>query len=383
MEAARVQAAHRRLLDSLDRPEETQRELLTRILKHNAGTVFGHEHGLSGVRTVGELRRAVPIRTHEELMPWIERAMDGNVLTADDPAAYFSSSGSTGREKHIPVTRTYMRRFFLPFYHAAFAPLLGTLPGSATAPDGVLNLWQDPTAPAARTRKGQPHIGSSQVDYRRFGEDSAVGPGNDASWSRIPEALASADPWERAYFKLRLAAAQDIRAVIGINPAMVAALPYQLRTSWPRLVEDIRAGTLGGRPHTSPDPERADEIARYAATFGTVLPQHLWPRLTAVLVWNSALASLYLPRGTGDLQSARCPALRGARRVLRGTGRRAGGPASQRCAALPARLRVRVRPGRRPPVGRQRDPAADRTGGGSRLPPRAQPHRRALPVRRH
>ncbi|MEV5761083.1 GH3 auxin-responsive promoter family protein [Streptomyces tendae] len=298
MEAARVQAAHRRLLDSLDRPEETQRELLARILEHNAGTAFGHEHGLAGVRSVDELRRAVPIRTHEALMPWIERAMDGEhrVLTADDPVVYFSSSGSTGREKHIPVTRTYMRETFLPFYHAAFAPLLGTLPGSATAPNGVLNLWQDPTAPAARTRRGHPHIGSSQVDYRRFGEDSAVGPGNDASWSRIPEALASADPWERAYFKLRLAAAQDIRVVIGINPAMVAALPYQLRTSWPRLVEDIRAGTLGGRPHTSPDPERADEIARYAATFGTVLPQHLWPRLTAVLVWNSALASLYLPR---------------------------------------------------------------------------------------
>lgn len=298
MEAARVRAEHRRLLESLDRPEETQRELLTRILEHNADTAFGREHGLAAVRTVDELRRAVPIRTHEALMPWIERAMDGEpgVLTADDPVVYFSSSGSTGREKHIPVTRTYMRETFLPFYHAAFAPLLETLPEAAAVPNGVLNLWQDPTAPAARTDRGQPHIGSSQVDYRRFGEDSAVGPGNDAPWSRIPDELAAADPWERAYFKLRLAAAQDIRVVIGVNPAMVAALPYQLRTSWPRLVEDIRAGTLGGRPHTSPDPERADEIARYAKTFGTVLPQHLWPRLTAVLVWNSALASLYLPR---------------------------------------------------------------------------------------
>lgn len=298
MEAARVRAEHRRLLESLDRPEETQRDLLTRILAHNAGTAFGREHGLAAVRTVDELRRAVPIRTHEELMPWIERAMDGEpgVLTADDPVVYFSSSGSTGREKHIPVTRTYMRETFLPFYHAAFASLLGTLHEAATAPNGVLNLWQDPTAPTARTDRGQPHIGSSQVDYRRFGEDSAVGPGNDASWSRIPDELAAADPWERAYYKLRLAAAQDIRVVIGVNPAMVAALPYQLRTSWPRLVEDIRAGTLGGRPHTSPDPERADEIARYAKTFGTVLPQHLWPRLTAVLVWNSALAALYLPR---------------------------------------------------------------------------------------
>ncbi|MGW2386978.1 GH3 family domain-containing protein [Streptomyces sp. NPDC001658] len=297
MEAARVLAEHRRFLESLDRPEEVQRDLLTRVLEQNADTAFGREHGLAGVRTVDDLRRAVPIRTHEALMPWIERAMDGEprVLTADDPVVYFSSSGSTGREKHIPVTPTYMRSTFLPFYHAAFAPLLRTVP-EAAVPNGVLNLWQDPTAPRATTRAGQPHIGASQVDYRRFGETSAVGPGNDAPWSRIPDELATADPWDRGYFKLRLAAEQDIRVVVGVNPAMVAGLPYQLRTLWPRLVEDIRAGTLGGRPHTTPNPERADDIARYAKTFGTVLPYHLWPRLSAVLVWNSALASLYLPR---------------------------------------------------------------------------------------
>ncbi|MCF1594964.1 GH3 family domain-containing protein [Streptomyces muensis] len=298
MQAESVLAEHRRLLDSLNHPQEVQHDLLTGILQQNVHTAFGREHGLAAVRTVDELRRAVPIRTHAELMPWIERTMDGekNVLTADDPVVYFSSSGSTGREKHIPVTPTYMRRTFLPFYHAAFAPLLRTLPQALAVPNGVLNLWQDPTAPITRTRKGQPHIGASQVDYRKFGEDSAVGPGNDAAWSRIPDELAAAGPWDRAYYKLRLAAEQDIRLLIGINPAMVAALPYQLRELWPRLVEDIRAGTLDGLPHTTPNPERADEIERFAKTFGTVHPYHLWPRLTAIIVWNSALASLYLPR---------------------------------------------------------------------------------------
>ncbi|MEV6146692.1 GH3 auxin-responsive promoter family protein [Streptomyces sp. NPDC051992] len=298
MQAERVRAEHRRLLDSLDRPEEVQRDLLTGILEQHAGTSFGREHGLGAVRTIDEFRRAVPIRTHEELMPWIGRAMDGerNVLTTDDPVVYFSSSGSTGREKHIPVTPSYMRQTFLPFYYAAFAPLLRTLPQALAAPNGVLNLWQDPTAPIARARNGQPHIGASQVDYRKFGEDSAVGPGNAAPWSRIPDELAAAGPWDRSYYKLRLAAEQDIRVVIGVNPAMVAGLPYQLRELWPRIVQDIRAGTLDGRPHTTPNPERADEIERYARTFGTVHPYHLWPRLSAILVWNSALASLYLPR---------------------------------------------------------------------------------------
>jgi hypothetical protein len=189
-----------------------------------------------------------------------------------------------------------MQRTFLPFYHASFAPLLRTLPQAPAAPGGVLNLWQDPSSPVARTPQGRPHIGASQVDYRKFGEESAVGLGNDAPWSRIPDTLAGADPWERSYYKLRLAAEQDIRVVIGVNPAMVAGLPYQLRKMWPQLVADIRDGTLGGHRHTAPDPERAEQIEGYAKTFGTVHPYHLWPHLAAVFVWNSGLARSYLPR---------------------------------------------------------------------------------------
>jgi len=297
MDAERVLTEHRRHLDSLDRPAQVQADLLAEILRENGDTEYGRTYGLPKVRTADEYRRAVPIRTHEELMPWIERVMAGetNVLTADDPVVYFSSSGSTGREKHIPVTRTYMQRCFLPFYYASFAVLLKTMP-AALAPDGVLNLWQDPTSPIARTKGGQPHIGASQVDYRKFGESVAVGPGNNAAWSRLPGSLAGANPWDRSYYKLRLAAEQDIRLLIGINPAMVAGLPYQLREHWPRLVEEIRAGTLGGRPHGTPNPERADEIAGYAKTFGTVHPYHLWPRLAGIVAWNSAIASMYLPR---------------------------------------------------------------------------------------
>jgi GH3 auxin-responsive promoter len=297
VEAESVRSEHRRLLATLDRPEAVQSDLLVEILAVNAATDYGQLHGLPGVRTVDEYRHAVPIRTHEELMPWIERAMAGerNVLTADDPVVYFSSSGSTGREKHIPVTRTYMRKVFLPFYLASFAVLMEAMP-QVLAPGGVLNLYQDPTSPTARTPGGSPHIGASQIDYRAFDAGVAVGPGNEAAWSRIPQALAGDGPWERAYYKLRLAAQQDIRLIIAVNPAILAGLAYQVREQWPRLVEEIRAGTVGGRPHGVPDPGRADEIAGYARAFGTVHPYHLWPRLSAIVAWNSALASLYLPR---------------------------------------------------------------------------------------
>ncbi|GAA0553151.1 hypothetical protein GCM10010172_39610 [Paractinoplanes ferrugineus] len=297
MQADRVLTEQQRLLSTLERPEQVQSELLAGILATNQDTDYSRVHALSKVGDADEYRRAVPIRTHEDLMPWIDRMLAGEsrVLTAEDPVMYFSSSGSTGREKHIPVTPSYMREVFLPFYYASFGVLVRSMPQLLSSADEVLNLWQDPGSPKGSTRGGQQHIGPSQVDYQQFGESSAAAPGGNASWSRIPPELADADPYERAYFKLRLAAEQNIRLLIAVNPALAAGLPYQLAQVWPRLVEEIRAGTLGGRPHGTPDPVRADEIARHAAEHGTLRPRDLWPELSAIVVWNSALGSLYLP----------------------------------------------------------------------------------------
>src|SRR5690606_24579285 len=55
-------------------------------------------------------------------------------------------------------------------------------------------------------------------------------------------------------------------------------------------------GTLGGLPHTHPDPARARELERLAGHFGTIRPAHLWPRMRALFCWTTGMASLYLPR---------------------------------------------------------------------------------------
>ncbi|MEV6964069.1 GH3 auxin-responsive promoter family protein [Hamadaea sp. NPDC051192] len=294
----RVRAAKQRLLNRLAEPMLAQHEVLQEVLTANSATEFGTEHDLAAVHSVDDLRRRVPIRTHEEYMPWIERAIAGEpkILTAEDPVVYFSSSGTTGREKHIPVTRTYMRDCFLPFYYACFARVVEHHPEAIAKQSGVLNLWQDPHSPIARTSGGQPHIGPSQVDFGKFGDQIAVGPGNAAPWSRLPDAFTDADHWERTYLKVRLAAEYDIRCVVTVNPAIAAALPYQLEQWWPRMVEEIAAGTLGGLPHKSPNPERAREIERLAAYFGTIRPEHLWPAIDLLVTWNTALSSFYLPQ---------------------------------------------------------------------------------------
>jgi hypothetical protein len=286
-----------RLREALRDSAGHQRAVLADLLAHNADTEFGRQHGFDRVRTLGEFRKAVPIRDYAGLSPWIERAAAGEpgVLTADEPVVYFTSSGSTGEHKKIPVTARFMRTSFFPFFYAAWAPLAEHFPGAG--PDTVLNLKHDPVPKVAMTASGRPHLGASQVDFgTAFGEPLSAEPGSAAPWAELPPGVDAADHLEKAYLRLRIAVAGDVRGVIGINPAAVAALPFQLREWWPRIVKEIYAGTLGGRPYQASDPARARELDRLAERAGRVLPAHVWPNLRSVFCWTSGLATLYLPR---------------------------------------------------------------------------------------
>ncbi|MFD0689986.1 GH3 auxin-responsive promoter family protein [Actinomadura fibrosa] len=286
-----------RLREALADPEAVQARVLAAAVEANTDTVFGRAHKFSSIRDVADYRAAVPIRAHEEFAPWLDRVIGGEpgVLSAEDPIVYFASSGTTGVEKRIPVTVSYLKRSFLPFYFAGLATAVEHHPGMTAADDSVLNMWQDPFSRMGRTEGGQPHIGPSQIDYKRIGEDVATGLGNRAPWSRLPERFDDTDPWERTYLRLRLAAEHDVRAVIAVNPAIAAALPYQLGLWWQRMAKEIHDGTLGGAPFGDPAPERARAIERAAHRSGTVRPSDLWPRLEVVLAWTSYVARLYLP----------------------------------------------------------------------------------------
>ncbi|MDH2391181.1 GH3 auxin-responsive promoter family protein [Streptomyces sp. HNM0663] len=276
----------------------TQRRVLADLLEFNSGTEFGRQHGFGRIRTMDEFRAAVPVRDYAAHAPLIERTAAGErgLLTADAPEVYFTSSGSTGAHKKVPVTPRFMSTTFMPFYYAAWAPLIEHFPEVLQRPDAVLNLKHDPLTALPTTGDGRPHVGASQVDFgARFGEPLSAEPGTGAPWAVLLVPTDPGDHLERAYLRLRLAVQSEVRCLIGINPAMIAAVPHQLNLWWPRIVKEVRDGTLGGLPYGAPDPERAARLERLADYFGTVRPAHVWPRLRALFCWTTGVASLYLP----------------------------------------------------------------------------------------
>ena len=99
----RVRAIEAAMLD----PARTQEEVLENLLSSTSSTLFGKQHGLGDVHHYEDLAERVPIRTYEEMWPFIERVLYGerDVLWPGKTLLFSKSSGTTGqRSKFIPVT---------------------------------------------------------------------------------------------------------------------------------------------------------------------------------------------------------------------------------------------------------------------------------------
>ncbi|MEV4506959.1 GH3 family domain-containing protein [Streptomyces klenkii] len=295
-----------RLARALHHAGDRQERVRTELLAENADTVFGSAHGFTRLRTMDDYRAAVPLRTYADYEPWIDRAAAGEpgILTAEEPRLFFTTSGSTGTRKRVPVTSRFLTTTYLPFFRAAMGVPAEYFPEVITRPAATLNLRHDRLARPATTGSGRPSLGPSQADMGRAFGVALREPGGDAPWAELPVPVDDSAHLDKLYLRVRMAAEHDVRCVIGHNPALLAMLPVLLAQWWPRLLRDLHDGTYLGARGGTPNPSRAAGLERQAACSGRPTPAVIWPRIRLLYCWASGVASLYLPRlrelyGTG------------------------------------------------------------------------------------
>ena len=83
--------------------------MLERLLGANRDTVFGKQHGFSGIRSAADYARQVPLGDYEAVRPYVDRIAAGEdgVLTAEPTVMFTTTSGTTNLPKLIPVTTSW------------------------------------------------------------------------------------------------------------------------------------------------------------------------------------------------------------------------------------------------------------------------------------
>ena len=228
----RLWAFHR----NCDHPQVVQEQLLRRIVALQADTQLGRDHGFSGIRSIADFRRQMPIAPYEYVQPYIERVKKGdtNALLADNAVHMFAlTSGTTSSRKFIPVTSRYLHEYRRGWNLWGLKAMRDHRDVTLRP---ILQLVGDPEE--FRTEAGIP-CGSisgftAQVQWRIIRRLYCV----PACTGRIKDATA------RAYVALLFALPRNVGMVLAANPSslvMLARIADQHKES---LIRDIADGTL-------------------------------------------------------------------------------------------------------------------------------------------
>ena len=226
----------RKLDRAAERPQAAQNAFLRRVVKANANTVFGKDHGFATIRTEADFRRQVPIRDYEGLRPYVNRIIAGEqaVLTSAAPGMLNMTSGTTGEPKYIPVTPESMRRassFSLEWIYRALQDHPAFLDGAFV---GIVSR-----AIEGRTSSGLPYGSASGMLYQQI-------PGPIRSTYAIPYAVSEIKDYDRRYFvAARLALARRVSYIATPNPSTLIRLAETAIQNEEAIVRAVHDGTPG------------------------------------------------------------------------------------------------------------------------------------------
>jgi len=254
-----------------------QQAVLRGVLRANAATEFGKHYAFASIADTREYQDRVPVRTFEDLRPWIDRAAAGaqRLLTTEPVRLFEPTSGSTGASKLVPYTSS-LRHEFQRGIRTWVADLFTHRRELMSGPA----YWSiSPVGAAHRRTPGGIPIG--------FEDDAAYLGG----WQRRLAQMVMAVPPDireirdieafRYRTLLALVRCPDLRLISVWNPTFLSLLVEQLPEHGEALAHDL----TGDR--------RSSERLGAALRARTPAERHatLWPRLAMISCWSDGNAA--------------------------------------------------------------------------------------------
>lgn len=279
----------------------TQERFLLSLLRLYQNTEFGQHHGLAEIKTVAQFRERIPVSSYSDYEPYIMRIAQGepNILTPD-PVIYLNlTSGTTGKQKLIPVTkRSRQARSLVNQTSTGF---LVEAMQRQKLPVGKL-LVTTSVRLLGRTTGGINYgfvsAGDLRLNRRLYRQVTA----------QPFDVLKVADSLARHYICLLFALRDRQTRIIGANfPILGLQLGNYLESYSEDLIHDLETGKIASWLKLEPelrtnlerdwsaDPQRALELRHILKMEGRLTPQSVW-QLSAVVTALGGTSNFYLER---------------------------------------------------------------------------------------
>ncbi len=215
-------------------PVAAQRQVLQHLVTDAQYTEFGKQYGFSGLFSIREFKKKIPIQDYEQVKSRIQRMMAGeDNLLWNTPVVWFAkSSGTTSdKSKFIPISDESLKDNHF-----------------AASKDVLTNYYNNFPSSDLLTGKGLVIGGSHEVsrvnDDIQYGDLSAVLLQNSPFWGhwlRTPElSIALLDEWENKIEKLaQITAAENVTSISGVPTWTLVLLKRILEITGKQTIKEV------------------------------------------------------------------------------------------------------------------------------------------------
>ena len=287
--------------------ERVQTELLLSLIKRNSNTEYGRKYDFSGIESLEDFRKRVPLSSWRDYDNAVSRMIKGedNILTSERIVYYCISSGLADNPKYIPLTSADLntqKRYSIDCVRETIDEYLRAQ-GTEVRDKHVFYIGE-----FFRTfmKNGVMNGVRMGAPYRML-EDKG---GMDLSYLTAPyEVLFPEKVEDLLYMKLRFALAdREVNSIHGIFVNKIVGLLDHLSRNWDLYVEDIATGKVSESFGISnewkeyierslpADPRRANELRKIIPGDGEGLALKIWPELQYVCVSGGAIFAQYMEK---------------------------------------------------------------------------------------
>lgn len=283
-------------------PDPIQEKFLLKLLKTHQNTKLGQQLGLKDIKTIDQFRDRVPILSYASYEADLDLVAEGqpNILTTDKVLYITLTSGSTGKQKLIPTTKTSQK-----IVRDASLVSMGFLIEALEARGRkfgkllVTNSAEQWGQTSGGIGYGTASAGVLRLDKRLFKQFFA----NPYDTVKISDSIT------RHYVALLFALCDPgMTGMIANFPMLILRNCHYLEKYAEDLINDINKGTIAPWLNIDSEmrtqlesiwqanPERSRQLQSILQTEGKLTPKSAWSNLSVIATARGGTSDFYFER---------------------------------------------------------------------------------------